>query len=332
MTQSTTMRDLLRTTDYGSKLLAELERIGPPDRAVTIPDASGITDLLTLLGGPVGDFRDVIDARPLIAENPDAIWLVERHVQFLRHYTGVIDPDLGFVELPASAGVISRFFFLYVYMCAFPNIRSYHQSLGISDEDSIEILSDLGRNMHVNRKRRGQSGLAAPWWLMLHFRGLIYQFGRLQFELVHLGEDMATSIRESGASAGAGDIALSIHIPDFMGPFPPAAIDDSIGRAQTFFRRHFPDHPVDYGVCYSWLLDDQLPHHLPDTSNIVQFQRRFHIVSQGERNNGSFATFIWGADAIPEVARTGASSLELLVVAHRDAGGAWGSGAGWIKL
>lgn len=332
MTPTTTLLDYFHSDERGAVLLAELERLGPPDHPVTVPDAAQIDDLLTKLGGPAQDIPDVIAARSLITDNPQVVWLLERHVQFLRHYTGVINPGVGFVELPAAIGPLSRFFLLYVYMSAFPDIRRYHRSLGIPDDDSLEIVSDLGRNMRVNRKRTGESGLAAPWWCMLHFRGMIFQFGRLQFEQVHLGEDMASAIRSTGLNAEPDTTALSIHIPDFMGSFPPAAIDDSIQRALSFFARHFPDQDTRFGVCYSWLLDDQLPNHLSPASNIVRFHQRFHLISQGERTNGSFATFIWGTQHIPDKPASNATSLERIVIAHHLAGGSWGSGAGWTEL
>ncbi|MEJ7837339.1 MAG: acyltransferase domain-containing protein [Thermomicrobiales bacterium] len=332
MTTTMSLLDVFRNNERGATLLAELERLGPPERPVVVPEATAISELLTTLGGPSDDFADVIAARSLIADNPEAVWLLERHVHFLQHYTGVINPDSGFIELPTDIGPLARFFFLYVYMSAFPDIRRYHRSLGIPDDDSIEILSDLGRNMLVNRKRTGESGLAAPWWCMLHFRGMIYQFGRLQFERVLLGEDMAASIQAAGFMAEPETTALSIHIPDFMGSFPPAAIDESIQRALRFFAHHFPNQDIRFGVCYSWLLDDQLPNHLSPSSNIVNFHQRFHLISQGERTNGSFATFIWGTQQIPDKPSANATTLERLVIAHQQAGGSWGSGAGWTEL
>jgi hypothetical protein len=329
---STTLRDTMRTDEQFARLLEKLEQVGPPAEPVVIPTDAEVEDLLTLLGAPAEDIPDVIAARPLVVDNPEAMWLLERHVSYLHQYTGVIGVPHYFVEIPAGIGDLSRFFYLYVYLCAYPAVRRYHASLGIPDDISLATLSDLGRNMRVNRKRRGTSGLAAPWWCMLHFRGMIYQLGRLQFELVRLNDAFAESIIAHGGEARPGDTALSIHIPDFMGPFTPEAIDDSITRAKRFFPGYFPGEKIEYGTCWSWLLDDQLPHHLSPASNIVRFQKRFTIVSQGERNDSGTALFIWGSSSIPDAPRDGASSLERAIIAHHQAGGHWGSGAGWLRL
>ena len=332
MTIPTTLRDLMRADETASAVLDELESLGPPTKPVTIPSADEVRDLLTLLGAPEEDIPDVIEALPLIVDNPEVVWLLERHVNFLDRYTGVVGRGIRFVEIPSELGPLSRFFYLYVYMSAFPNVRRYHASLGIPDDASLEILSDLGRNMRVNRKRTGFSGLAAPWWCMLHFRGVIYQFGRIQFERAILGEELSESIKAAGFEAEATDLTLSLHIPDFMGPFPPEVIDESITRAKAFFAQYFPDQPTSYGVCFSWLLDDQIPDHLAATSNIVKFHNRFHLVAQWDRDSRGAAQFIWGGGDVPEHPRDGASSLERAIIAHHSSGGRWGGGSGWTEL
>jgi hypothetical protein len=332
LTVSTALRDMMRADETAAILLVELERLGPPARPVTIPTEAQVVELLTLLNAPVEDIPDVVEARPLIADDPEVVWLLERHVNFLDHYTGVVGGVPRFVEIPPQIGPLSRFFYLYVYMCAFPNVRKYHASLGIPDDVSLEILSDLGRNMRVNQKRTGSSGLAAPWWCMLHFRGVIYQFGRIQFERAILGEAMAESINAAGFQANPTDQTLSLHIPDFMGPFPPVAIDASIARAKEFFAKYIPEQPTEFGVCYSWLLDDQMPDHLSADSNIIRFHNRFHLINQWDRNDSGAALFLWGLSTIPAKPREGASTLERAIIAHHASGGHWGGGSGWTRL
>ena len=56
------------------------------------------------------------------------------------------------------------------------------------------------------------------------------------------------------------------------------ACDASFAWAPRFFARHFPEDDYRVATCGSWLLDEQLAEYLPETSNIVQFQRRFRLV------------------------------------------------------
>ncbi len=73
----------------------------------------------------------------------------------------------------------------------------------------------------------------------------------------------------------AGDPVLNLHIPAGA-PLAFAACRDSFVRAGAFFPRHFPERAAPRAVvCSSWLFYPGLCDVLPDTSNIVRFQRAF---------------------------------------------------------
>src|SRR3989475_7741632 len=114
---------------------------------------------------------------------------------------------------------VGRYFFVYVYLAALADVRRFHLQRGIPDDISWATLSDLGRNLKRDRLLLGDGGLRTSGWLTLHFRGSIYQIGRLQFNLRD-----ATRGRV-GDSPGAGEPALDIHIPE-SGPLAPEACDD----------------------------------------------------------------------------------------------------------
>ena len=213
-----------------------------------------------------------------------------------------------------------------------PYSLEYLGSRLIPEPIVASTFADVGSKMRVQHRRFGQVGLWIPSWLIRHFRGMIYQLGRLQFERSQLPEPLVESVRAAGFDYQAGDAVLALHIPDFMGPMSPAACDDSFRQAREFFPQYFPEMQMEIAFCNSWLLDTQLPDHLPATTNIVQFQQRFVIPVQAERDDSSVATFVWGRDSMPEVVTDESTSLERALIAHRQNGGHWGSGLGWLRL
>jgi hypothetical protein len=213
-----------------------------------------------------------------------------------------------------------------------PFVREFHASRGVLDHISQATLADLGRNIRVHRKREGVGGLGVMWWLMLHFRGLIYQIGRLQFEMHHVGEEIAASMVSAGHAADAETHSLSIHIPDFMGPMDHGICNESIEEARIFFATHFPDWPVDYAVCNSWLLDPELKNYLKPQSNIIRFQDRFQLTEDSYDASDSVMQFVFGKHLRDIDTITPRSSLERGIIEHLRSGKIWEGRQGWFPL
>jgi hypothetical protein len=202
-----------------------------------------------------------------------------------------------------------------------------HQERAISDEVSWTTLSDFGEHVTLHRRTFGTAGLDATHWLTYHFRGTLYWLGRLQFGRWRFPLE--------GPHPGA--LALDVHIPEAGGPLEPAACADSFARARDFFARHFPDEQYKLARCDSWLLDPQLAEYLPATSNIVRFQRLFHLVpgdGGNEEHDQEVIRFVFSRvaplpplDDLPH--RT---TLERAVVQHLRAGRHWQPREGWLAL
>ncbi len=236
-------------------------------------------------------------------------------VEALTGSVGTID-ELPKTSPPEDA---PAFYGLLVFAAAVPAVKTYHATRGIPEATTRLILTDVGRQVAVHRRRHGRPGIDTAHWLTRHFQGRIFQLGRLQFEQVTLGTTTGTSLREAGLPYGPGDPALSIHIPEYCGPFTPEAIDDSLAQAAAFFPRYFGDYDYRVAVCHSWLLDPQLDGVLPASSNILAFQRRFTF---------SHAT---AGEGIMRFVTAG-TPLHETVQAHVAAGNSWQSGSGWMLL
>jgi len=247
-----------------------------------------------------------------------------------RAYATLVN-DLGGVELlelpgPATDRTpLGRYFFVYVYLAALADVRRFHTQRRIPDDISWATLADLGRNLKRDRLLLGDGGLRTSGWLTLHFRGSIYQLGRLQFTRTNVrAAHVADAFRD-------GEPALGVHIPE-SGPLTPEACDESLALAGRFFARHFPETPTRLAICTSWLLDPQLADYLAPDSNIVRFGRRFTLVGDGYNGDADVLRFVFHRiapriDDLPQ--RT---NLERAIVAHLRAGKHWHDRTGWVEL
>jgi hypothetical protein len=293
-------------------------------RDFRLPDRKYLPTIFQRLAIAREDQDEILAAWPSPESEPETWPSLERA------YRALVDDLGGFapLELPGltvDSSPLGRYFFVYVYLAALADVRRFHAKRRISDEISWATLSDLGRNLKRDRLLLGDGGLRTSGWLTLHFRGSIYQLGRLQFNRMTVrAVHVADAFRE-------GDPAIGIHIPE-SGPLTAAACDDSFAQARTFFARHFPETSTHVGICTSWLLDAQLADYLDPASNIVRFQRRFALVGEGYDGDADVLRFVFhriapNIDDLPQ--RT---TLERAIASHLRAGKHWRSRTGWLAL
>lgn len=299
---------------------------------VSLPDGDELLEALRYLEIPEEDVPAVVDQSARVRGDKELWWYVTRAVWSLIAHMGRTQSPPRFARLRDINDPNYRFFYVLVYVAALPHVRSYHRRIGIPEDIAQATLADVGRNVRVHRKREGLGGLGVAWWLMLHFRGVIYQLGRLQFERTTMNEPLANSIREAGGVAEEGSPILSIHIPDFSGGMTPEACEASFDLAREFFSRHFPDTPYKYAMCNSWLLDPRLREHLRPESNIVRFQDRFSLIEGGWDSTLGIMQFVFGRTPADVASVPRHTSLQKAVAEHIDAGGIWHGRSGWFKL
>lgn len=336
-TDGSLLRDRLGLSAQMDEWLARVEGsttdVAPP----VLPARAQADDQLARLGLTDEDRREALDARPSESDHPELMRLLHGCHRGL--VAGMGGPDAGaepvvpWTAMPPELGAVGRYFYVWVFLAALPDVRRYHAELGIPDDASWEILADLGLQVAVTRRVLGVGGLRTHNWLTLHFRGMIYSLGRLQFERRRLG----TEIPE-GLPAEPGAHVLGLHIPE-TGSMTAAACEDSLARAREFFPRYFPDEHYRLGTCGSWLMDEQLADHLPDDSNIVAFQRRFRLLPDARPGDAAVTEFVFRRvgdgpdfprsilDELPQ--RT---TLERAIVEHLRAGRHWQVRTGWLEL
>lgn len=224
-----------------------------------LPAKADAPALLDRLAVPLDDAAEIMAGWP----DPDSPlwtselrWLLDRSIALVRADLGGYHWLPPGPELPRERGLAWRHLYAYAYLALVGVVREFHRDHGIADAVSWVTLADLGRNLAVDRRMRGEGWPVMQSWLTLHARGGLYELGRLQHH--------------------RGDGAIGLHIPE-SGPLTPEAVAASFDEARAFFPRHFPDETYTEFSCGSWLLDPQLLEYLPEDSNIARFQRRFEL-------------------------------------------------------
>jgi hypothetical protein len=293
-------------------------------RGFRLPDRTYLSGIFARLAIHDLDREEILAAWPSPEVDPE-MW----HALELA-YRALIKDMGGFAVLDLPGPSVEstprgRYFFVYVYLAALADVRRFHAKRGIPHDVSWATLADLGRNLERDRLLLGDGGLRTSRWLTLHFRGSIYELGRLQFNRLNVpAAAVADAFRE-------GDPALGVHIPE-SGPLTPDECDMALAQAGRFFARHFPETPTRLGICTSWLLDPQLADYLAADSNVMRFQRRFELVGEGQNGDADVLRFVFhriapNIDDLPQ--RT---TLERAIVAHLRAGKHWRSRTGWLEL
>lgn len=277
--------------------------------------------LLERLDVPPQAIVQIVDGLPAAA-GPEANWLLER----LHH--AVVAGEDGWFDPPWPApwpntDPFTHHFHAYVFLAALPHVLDAHASRGIPEEITWSTLSDIGLQIANYEVRLGCPGFDGAVWMWPHFRGGVFRLGRLQYDL--------TTIDFEDKGVRRGEEAVAVHIPA-LGPLLPEACDASFAEARRFFPRHFPERSHRVVTCDSWLMDDQLADYLPESSNILHFQRRFRIADGYRDANIDVVRYVFGylPDSLDELPL--GSSVQRAVVEHLRSGGTWRMRNGWFVL
>jgi hypothetical protein len=286
---------------------------------------------LALLGVPDADHTGVLATLPGADRTPDLWEALLRCHQVLYAPDPIPSRKVDWPDAPAGLGEAGRYFYVHLFLLALPSLLALHGRLNIPFDVTAATVRDLGEKVANYRRYYDTGGFDLQGWLVRHFRGTLFRLGRLQFDRAVLTIDEYQAETDDGPKDGTP--VLEVHIPG-GGPMTPEACDESFQRARPFFRAHFPDERYEYGTCRSWLLDPQLTEFLPETSNIVRFQRRWTPFGPTPDGDSDVLEFVHhlppgtgGLAALPQD-----TTLQRAIVSHLQSGGHWRLGCGWLAL
>ncbi|WP_018133838.1 acyltransferase domain-containing protein [Acaricomes phytoseiuli] len=278
--------------------------------------------------------EDYAEAVPLLATAPDEA--TSSCLQLLRERLG--RSDLPALSTPPSAREETRgsgwqssaeeLLWLEAYLRFLPEQLAWYRERNIPDSVIQQTMADIGRQTAISRRTLGRFGIETWQWLAEQASGMLYQLGRLQFQLGSMPAELKALDGEISTEANI----LNIHIPE-SGPLTAPEVLSSLLAAPGFFAEFFPEQPVRYARCVSWLLDPYLVEQLPAHANISQFSRLFTPYGTGKESNEDAVYFVFRTREHHDVsALPRATTLQRIVTERIESGGSWRIVQGYLDL
>lgn len=203
-----------------------------------------------------------------------------------------------------------------------PYALELNNKKGIAKDITVKTLKDVNVWIDNYFNCYNELGLGEFHWLINHYTGDLFRLGRLQFRL----EKSLEGIPE-------GEYAIETHIPQGEALTEEKCLD-SFKEATTFFKKYFPQTPVKYFMCDSWLLNPNLADILSENSNIVKFMRLWTPVPFDSDNSSQAIERVFGfgfkRDDIKNAPEN--TSLQKALKGYLLSGGNMDLTLGWRKI
>jgi hypothetical protein len=252
---------------------------------------------LERLGITGRDQEELAALIPRALEVPALLRAVTRSANLLRSSAGLDASPAPLTDLAEHHDALQQqiapgegLVAILAHVVSTDTVRAWHAARGLTEEQSWQVLADLGQQMRVHRASSGDRlGLHQVAWTAMNWSGLLVHLGRLQFDLHH--------------SAADGRRIIGVHIPA-TGPLDPDAVEASFEAASEYFPAAYPDLAANapegtapFGrefECHSWLMNRVLVDTLGTDSNIGAFVDRFTIADCAPDGDGA-AFFVFSA-------------------------------------
>ena len=206
-------------------------------------------------------------------------------------------------------------------------LEAEYRKRGIPEKVLLDTVADIKISVGRFYDREERLGLQSLRGFAPYFSMELFRLGRLQFCMTGAPRDIPErNIRK-------GDSIVDIHIPKGT-PLLPGECKKSIGYADAFFRKFFPEYSYRHYLCFSWLLDEGLQRFLDERSNIIRFQKMFDVVYKRQEDSILHFMFRFGfrdreelrdwvprsgfAEAVKEYALSGGVFYNALGVLRKD--------------
>ena len=298
---------------------------------MTLDDACGWFDL------EAEDTAEVVVAAAQIAADvglssrvADVVRQLSEHFEELKPWKLLDLPALFDPVTEPNAPPALRWLYVVAFAEFLPTTLEAHARRGVPEAMSRATLADVGRHVRIARRLYGVRACIEQNWLQAHLRGLLYDLGRLQFNLARLQLGQ-TELDDAAIDATPGTVVVETHIPE-SGPLDPDAVGASFSRVQGFFARCYPElGTIRYATCDSWLLDPQLADIVPD-SNIARFGARYRLFRPAAVSDQSALDFVFRAPTTPREDLPRDTRLQRGLLDHLDGGGHIEARYGWLEL
>lgn len=222
-----------------------------------------------------------------------------------------------------------RVLYGYLFTCLAVRAHDEYQKQGISDTVYYDTMHDLDIWAENCHSISGVWGISEVEWLSLHVSLKLFCLGRLQFQPMTFTRHL-TEISEAASEVpiAEGAAVLNVHISRGT-KLSPEACEEAYCAAAEFFKQEHPTF-----VCCSWFLHSSLKELLPPNSNLLAFQRRYHVFGErsGDADSKHVEQIIFGTAKSDPRGYAQNTKLQKNAVAYLKAGKRLGEGFGYFIL
>ncbi len=153
-----------------------------------------------------------------------------------------------------------------VLICAV-RAREEYAEKGISDEVFLDTMSDI----KIWCENADNKGVKNYGWLKNHLKLELFRLGRLQFQLY---ECKNKTLNYKKLPFSYGEKLIYVHIPQGE-RLDTERCKASFRKAESFFKKYFPEYKYKWYFCESWLLFEGNKNFMAENSNILAFASLF---------------------------------------------------------
>ena len=153
-----------------------------------------------------------------------------------------------------------------ILVCAV-RARKEYEKRGIPDSIFLDTMSDI----KIWCSNADNKGIKNYGWLKNHLKLELFRLGRLQFQLY---ECKNKTLNYKKLPFSYGEKLIYVHIPQGE-RLDTERCKASFRKAETFFKKYFPEYEYKWYFCESWLLFEGNKNFMAENSNILAFASLF---------------------------------------------------------
>lgn len=188
-----------------------------------------------------------------------------------------------------------------------------YEKKGISETIFTDTMKFCSRFVEEHYKVHGIYAFTWGWWFPRQLSLREFRIGALEFEMIEK-EDKKL---------------INIHIPADA-DMGRESLRKSYEDARVFFSKYYPKYGQSDMLCDSWLLSPVLAKLLPESSNIIRFQKAFELIRVDETNDSAIR-WVYGRTDLPTHELQEHTSLQKKIKASLLEGGGIGAALGILK-
>lgn len=188
-----------------------------------------------------------------------------------------------------------------------------YEKRGINETIFKDTMKFCTRFVEEHYEVYGTYAFTWGWWFPRQLSLREFRIGALEYEMIEKEEQKL----------------INIHIPADA-DMGRESLCKSYEDAREFFAKYFPEYGQSDMVCDSWLLSPVLAKLLPESSNIVRFQRVFDLIRVDDMNDSSIR-WVYGRTDLPILKLPERTSLQKKIKACLLEGNSIGAAYGRLK-